>query len=138
MAIERSELLQLLVRSCPGLRDRLVPTADNWLQEDGTISYFVVSWVLTDLVVDRFRQGDYGFADDLFALIERLLTEGSDEVKDIVATGFLEGMAHQDDLVPELWVPLTGPRARDYLRAWDQFTGVSTPGLDDAVQSDQT
>jgi hypothetical protein len=130
MAIERHDLLPLLVQCCPGLRDCLVATADKWLQEDGSIGYYHISSVLTGLVVERLGQGDYSFADDLFALVERLLVEGSEEVQGIVATGFLEGMAHQAELAPELWVPLVGPEAREYLRAWDQFTGTSTPGLD--------
>jgi hypothetical protein len=130
MAIEQHELLPLLVRCCPGLRGRLVAAADEWLQDDGSIGYFRVVGVLEHLVVERLGEGDYSFADDLFALMERLLVEGSADVQSVVATGFLEGLAHQGRLSPALWLPLTGPEARAYLQAWDQFTGVSTPGLD--------
>ncbi len=67
MAIESHELLPLLVRFCPGLRDRLVMAADAWLNEDGMISYFSVVAVLRDLVVERFDAGDNSFAEQLFA-----------------------------------------------------------------------
>jgi hypothetical protein len=129
MAVELHELLPLFVRCCPGLRDRLVAAADNWLQEDGSISYFLVASVLARYVVERLGSGDYSFADDLFGAVERLLSEGSADVQAVAATGFLEGLANQQELPAELWVPLVGAEAREYLRALDRFHGVVTPGL---------
>src|SRR5262249_37912827 len=128
---ELHELLPLFVRCCPGLRDPLVQAADDWLQEDGTISYYLVVSLLSDYVVERFDAGDYSFSNELFLLVERLLKDGSQEVQDVVATGFLEALVNQQQLSAELWVPLVGPEAREYLRAWDRFTGVVTPGLDE-------
>jgi hypothetical protein len=130
MAIESHELLPLFVRCCPGLRALLVRAADDWLCEDGTISYFAVAALLSEYAVERFDAGDYTFSDELFDLVERLLGDGSQEVGDVIATGFLEGLVNQERLAADLWVPLIGPRAREYLRAWDRFTGVATPGLE--------
>jgi hypothetical protein len=131
MAIELHQILPLFVRICPEVRDRLVAGADDWLHDDGTISYYEIVAVLTRLVVERFDAGDYGCADDLFALVERLLSEGSQEVKDLIATGFLEGLLYQQELPSELWVPLIGPQAREYLLALNSFHGTTTPGLED-------
>jgi hypothetical protein len=129
MPIQLHELLPLLVRCCTGLRGRLLPAVDDWLNEDGTLSYFRIGHVLVDWIVERFAAGDYGFSDDFFSLMERLLTEGSPEVQDVAATGILEGLHHQRRLPPELWVPLLGPKARAYLIVWDRFHGAVTPGL---------
>jgi hypothetical protein len=131
MAIESHELLPLFVGCCPGLRALLVQASDDWLQEDGTIAHYLAASLLTDYVVERFDAGDYGFSDELFALVERLLANGSEEVKNVVATGFLESLVNQQRLPSELWVPLIGPEARDYLRAWDRFTGAVTRGLEE-------
>jgi hypothetical protein len=129
--LQSHELLPLLVECCPGLRDRLIPDVDYWLNGDGTISYHRIAHVLIGLVADRFQAGDYSFSDSLFARIEQLLTDGSEEVQTLTATGILEGL--QNRLPPELWVPLLGPKAREYLIAWDRFHGANTPGLEEPV-----
>jgi hypothetical protein len=132
LAIESHELLPLFVCCCPELRVALIRAADDWLCEDGTISYFAVASILRDHTVASLVSGDYGFSGELFLLVERLLGDGSNEVRSVIATGLLEGLANQRRLPAELWVPLIGPRAREYLRAWDRFTAAVTPGLADA------
>ncbi len=125
------ELLPRLVQCCPGFREMLVRNVDDWLHDDGSISYFRIVSLLAGFAAGRFNEGDYSFADDLFALVERLMESGSEDVQDVMATGFLEAMHNQTILPPELWVPLIGPRAREYLIAWNAFHGATTPGLED-------
>jgi len=128
-AIELHELIPLLVQCCPGFRGPLVHSADDWIHEDGTFSYCFLTARLADYVVEQFDQGEYGFADELFSLVERLLEQGTEAVKAAVATGFLERLQDQQELSSPLWAPLVGKRARDYLVARDTFHGTKTPGL---------
>jgi hypothetical protein len=128
-ANELHELIPLLVQCCPGFREPLVRNADDWIREDGTFGFCFLTARHADYVVEQFDQGEYGFADELFSLVERLLEQGTEAVKAAIATGFLEQMQDQQELPSPLWAPLVGKRARDYLAARDTFHGTKTPGL---------
>ncbi|MFE7560139.1 hypothetical protein [Kitasatospora sp. NPDC057500] len=74
-----------------------------------------------------------GFTEEqtrrLFRLLEELLEKGGDD-GDAVATGFFEALLNAWDNGFDLnavW-PEVGPEARAYCRAWNDFTGVGTPG----------
>ena len=129
---ESQQLLERLIPAVPPLREKLLVTVDDWLQEDGRLSMFSVIGGLVQVVVEKFNAGDYSFSDDLFLLVEEVLANGDQESKDVIATGFLEGLQHQKALPADLWVPLLGPHARKYCEAWDKFTGVATKGLGEA------
>lgn len=128
MTIESPYLLELLVPLCPGLRDQLVSSADCWLTESGKISTCSVFSLTSDLVTRRVSGGDFSGLEELFGGIERCLAEGSDEVATAVATCFLENLINRQD-IGCLVVPFMGPLARRHCRAWDEFTGVTTPAL---------
>ena len=64
--------------------------------------------------------------------VEQALTGGNEEVKDAVATGFLEGLMAEASAGRMSFEQLTdhlGPESRRYCEAWDEFTGARTPGL---------
>lgn len=128
MKIESSYLLEFLVPLYPELRHQLVASADCWLTEAGRISTCSVFSITSDLVIQRISAGDFSGAKELFAGIERCLAEGSDQVSTAATTCFLENLINRKD-IGVLVVPFMGPLARQYCRAWDKFTGVTTPGL---------
>jgi hypothetical protein len=71
---------------------------------------------------------------DIFETTEHLLRFGDDHVKDGVATCFLEGLlgrASAGTLDFRQISSYLGGESRAYCRAWDKFTGVATPGLED-------
>ncbi|WP_028105220.1 DUF7674 family protein [Pseudoduganella violaceinigra] len=123
--IEFEEMRQLLCRACCGLRERVVATADEWIEEEGEFLAFPWMNQLCGLVVDRFQSSDYDQSDALFSIVERLLSTGDEAVQTVVATGFLEGPQHQRKLATELWRPLLGPLARSYCEAMDKFYGIT-------------
>lgn len=98
--IHMEEMRQLLCRTYPGLRDRVVAAADEWTGEGG--EFIAQAWLsqLCDLVQQRLLEGDYEHSAPLFHLVERLLDEGDDSVNAAIATGFLEGLQHQRRLDP--------------------------------------
>jgi hypothetical protein len=64
--------------------------------------------------------------------VEVLLTTGDDNVKDAIATGFLESLlsqASKGTMNLRSVKGMLGPESRKYCRAWDEFTGVKTDGL---------
>ena len=72
--------------------------------------------------------------DRIASCVEMLLgTEGAEA--DAVATGFLEAICHRSEdnaASVERIVQRLGDRAVAYIRAWDAFTGVDTPGAKQA------
>jgi hypothetical protein len=69
--------------------------------------------------------------DRIAACVEGFLAV-SDENGDAVATGFLEAVihrSHESAATVERIVRHLGERAVAYIRAWDEFTGVETPGI---------
>lgn len=127
--INKEEMIKLLCKSYPGLRDRIVSQANEWMPEDGSILYIILISSLSALVLERFTEGNYDNSDELFASVEVLLENGDGQVKDIIATGFLENMQNQAELPGKYWAPLLGSHATDFCREMDKFHGVKTEGL---------
>jgi len=70
-------------------------------------------------------------ARSLMRVVEQALVDGTQSVRNIVATGFLEALVGSAGASPEasrLFGHL-GPRARKYCQDWDTFTGCRTPGV---------
>jgi hypothetical protein len=65
------------------------------------------------------------------AVVERALEEAPDNVKDAVATGFIEGAMTATASSPDgaRFLRRLGPHGRKYARAWDEFGGLRTPGV---------
>lgn len=124
--VQMEEMRQLLCRTYPGLRDRVVATAGEWIGDGG--EFIAHAWVsqLCNLVQERMGNGDYEQSDALFCVIERLLAEGDDSVRTAVSTGFLEGLQHQQRLAPELWQPLLGSLAKAHCTTMDSFYGIDS------------
>ena len=83
-----------------------------------------------EMTLARARANETGRLGSVFRLAEQGLVEGTETVKDAVATQFLETLQHgSDSEVASVWLPMLGEESRAYCRAWDEFTGVRTPGL---------
>jgi len=123
--IELEEMRQLFCRTYRGLRERVVSTADDWIGDSGEFLPFAWIYQLCGLVEDRMEHGDYEQTEALFLLVDRLLAEGDESVQTVVATGFLEGLQHQQKIAPNLWRPLLGPLAHSHCDAMDKFHGIT-------------
>src|SRR5262249_50188355 len=82
-------------------------------------------------LVSAERDIDDESLDRLASCVDELLS-ASDADADAVATGFLEAICNRSDDSPasvERIVRHLGDRAVADTRAWDEFTGVDTPGI---------
>ncbi|MGP9801621.1 DUF7674 family protein [Rheinheimera sp. NSM] len=127
--INKEEMIKILCKSYPGFRDRMVSRASDWMSEDGSILYIILIGSLSALVLERFTEGNYDNSDELFASVEALLENGDGQVREIIATGFLESMQNQTELPGKYWAPLLGRHATEFCRGMDEFHGVKTEGL---------
>jgi hypothetical protein len=126
MTIQIEEMRQLLCRTYPGLRERVVATADDWIDSDGKFLAHVWMHQLSKLVVERLREGNYEQSEALFCVVERLINEGDDEVKTVILSGLVEGLQHHRVVEPTLWQPLLGNSARAHCNAIDEFYGIKS------------
>jgi hypothetical protein len=128
--IREEDCMPLILEQVPGFSDGWQAHRDCWDGEEAGLSsdmtafaYYVVE------VLQGKRQEDL---DLVFALIERLMVEGNDSVKDAAATCFIEVLqnnASAGAIDSRDFVPYLGSESRAYAKAWDDFTGVKTEGL---------
>jgi hypothetical protein len=73
--------------------------------------------------------------EQIFAFAEELMREGDEDVKDQIATNFLENLvnsAGQDPAYDALFVSLLGPESLGYCKEWNRFSGGGIPALENA------
>lgn len=70
--------------------------------------------------------------EKIFIMIEKMLSEGSEQVKDAVATGFLESTINpvvKDTVYLPLLARLLGKESKKYCIEWLKFSGAELPGF---------
>ncbi len=76
-------------------------------------------------------------AADIFQLIEEGISNGTDELRDAIATGLIEAMISESDGHPGKWdgmFPHLGPQCAVYAKAWITYTETGKmPEPGDAV-----
>ncbi|MCP4341392.1 MAG: hypothetical protein GY799_21555 [Desulfobulbaceae bacterium] len=81
-------------------------------------------------ILQHKSKNDY--LEKIFAVVELLISDGDDSIKDATATCFIETLlnkASSMEVDSGDFVPFLGPESRAYAKAWDKFTGIVTKGL---------
>lgn len=128
--IARDACMAMILGLCPGFQDRWHAYLEYWDQEPPGVCLDLSEFAR--YIVDLVSEGRHEELPAIFALIEKLVVEGDDQVATAATTCCLENLINisgTDRLPPESFVPLLGPESRAYCQAWDEFTGVRTPGL---------
>lgn len=95
-------------------------------------SFFRALTIFTKNLIKNKKSKDI---KKLMEIAEILLEHGSVDVQNAVATCYIENLvnaASNDEgkiVKYETFVPYLGPKAKEYCRAWDEFTGCKTPGV---------
>lgn len=78
------------------------------------------------IAVDFFQTSQRDQLKETFELVEELLVQGDELVKDIVATCFLENIINRmpEKISPQELNAFIGVEARRYYQAWNNFTTV--------------
>ena len=84
----------------------------------------------SSLVTERLRTNTLENPESFFAFIESVIEQGG-EAATAATTGFLENLPNQTPrtIPPDRLIPYLGPESRHFCRAWDEITGIKTPGL---------
>jgi len=126
-----SEFFSQLEALHPGLREAAERARDEW-HPDSVPPTFLAG----EIAVGMARSAPADFSDHelltLCEFVEKALHDESQAVREIIATGFLEGLMGEASAGRFDFTRLSaflGPETKKYCRAWDEFTGARTPGL---------
>ena len=128
-SVSSAEWMELILKALPAFKPALNAYRASWGDDLRGLCNELSA--LTDFVLDRVEADAMEDFPSLFDTVEMLMVDGDSDVKDAVATCFLENLLNVTPrcIPPERFVPLLGPESRAFCRAWDEFTGVKTPGL---------
>src|SRR5262245_19049296 len=118
-----------------GALNRLFDTTSRRLTESwkpDVVPPVIAMAALARTYCEASPQLSSGEKSAIFDEVERVLSQGDEETKDVVATAFLEtlqGLAASGKCDFREIGPLLGPRSKGYCKAWDHFCGATTPGL---------
>jgi hypothetical protein len=135
-----TEVVPSFLAVCP----RIGPAWDEHLQfweGEPERGYFNDAGVVAQHLVDRFQQGDVSEFPAAFDLIERCLTEGDEQVKEVVILGIIEGIQNVAShrpfgmIVFRDWLKPSSRAAWDELCAfWDQVIKAKARGRRRAIR----
>lgn len=128
--ISKEQCMDLILSSVPEFGQAWEGHKDYWKGEEAGLCNDVAAF--SDYVAEQINHGERDNLKTIFDLIEEMITEGDQDVQDVVATCFLENLinlASANKLYSPDFVPFLGPNSREYCKAWDRFTGVKTEGL---------
>lgn len=94
--ITLDEVMPLVLEACPAF----VPELDAFYRRydiapESRPFYYIEAGRLNSWLYERMESHETECFPAVFALIERLLAEGTNQVKDLVATGILEGLQNR-------------------------------------------
>jgi hypothetical protein len=129
--IESNQCLELLIEKFPAFKESHAKYLAYWGNDDpGAYSdMFAFTNYVMDLILENH---DQIILKKIFDYIEHLLIEGSPEVREAVTTCFLENLINSSvskEISSLQFVYLLGKESKEYCKAWDNFSGIKTPGL---------
>jgi hypothetical protein len=128
--IEKEETIKRLVKAYPGYLEKLESWISSCLGLDGQILWHsLIASPLSDAVCENLKEENYENMSELFLEIEHLLKDGSEEVRNVICTGFLESMQNQTMVSGSFWAPFMGKEAASHCKAMDSFHGTTTEGI---------
>lgn len=117
--ISRQEAFDLLLNECPEAKQAL----DEQRKDYGDLPYMDIA-VFARQTVESFKEGKIESFPQIFAMIERLITDGDEEVRGLATVGFLESLqnnASWTDFGPTVFVPWLGPKS---VAAWHELNQI--------------
>jgi hypothetical protein len=129
--IESRELPERILACFPAFEERWNEESLFWPAAGISPTACGILAELSGLIAEHLMRKEIAGIPAVFALMEQLLVDGTEEVRDAAATCFLENLHNRvpEKIDPQSFVPFLGPQSREYCRAWDQFCGTTTEGL---------
>lgn len=130
MTFSTVKALVRMLKLTPGFRknwEEVTYTASTERPIRATPLFTIYSRYIAQRLIAKDLEG----MEPVFKYIEEALTGQDDDISNAAAVSFLENLLNRtpSEIAPEVLVPLLGPQSRVFCRAWDEWTGVRTPGL---------
>lgn len=128
--ISRDTCMQVILNNVPEFQERWGEHLSYWDGEPAGLCNDMAAFC--SFTINQINKGQTQKLQMIFDLIEHLMVNGDQDVKNAVATCFLENLLNSvssGKLSSLTFVPLLGPESRKHCLAWDEFTGVHTDGL---------
>ena len=109
-----------------------LPYLESYLEDFGSDLGLSIQMIpFGEYTLDQAKSHNDSELKKIFDLVEFLLNQGDESVKDAMATCFLEYLMSKDpdEFKFSTFVRYLGEHSINYCRAWDEFTGVRTEGL---------
>jgi hypothetical protein len=119
-----------LLEASESLRGRWEAHLSRWRNAERNLCHDLEE--VAEHAIDELVRCKGGEIQRLLGAVEELMVDGTDEVREAVATCFLENLqnaASAGRFPARRFVEFLGPRSAEHCRAWDRFTGVRTEGL---------
>ena len=124
--IAKAQVVPLLLEASPSARPAWEQHLASWHGEQaGDVNDVAV---FAHHIVDCYAEGATAEYGELFATVERILSEGDDEARSLAAFGLLEDVqtiASHQSFGPDAFVSWLGPKSRE---AWDQIATLWRSG----------
>lgn len=121
--ITLDDVMPLVLEACPAFLPVLEAYYSKYHVVPGSEPfYYIEAAYLTSWLYERLESHEMECFPAMFALIERLLAEGTNQVTDLVATGILEGLQNCANYAAcsgnghSIFFPWLGPLTR---KEWD-------------------
>jgi len=138
MAISITQIIPELLKECPELQPQWDEYSACMKERASDADFFSGAWLC--LRIQNFgAKGDTNFFAPFFGFLERLITEGDDELKALATEGFLKGLHKSNSFSikpgPEAFAVWMGPKATQY---WQQLCEAKAADdrLKDAEEED--
>jgi hypothetical protein len=124
------QLLRDLIALCPEFSETWASEVCLWRDNQGNFGPCGVFATFSRYVAHKLMANERDNLMRIFEFAESCMSD-DDEVSTAVATCFLENLMNRtpEEIDPATFVPLLGPKSRDYCQGWDEFCGVKTKGL---------
>lgn len=122
--IHTVEAVKLLANTVPVYKAALDHMLADWYPDEPGICLLFAEF--SHITVRLFQESQLALIRPVFDVIEQLLMEGDEVVKDATATCFLEPILNRvpERIPAETLRTVLGCQAQEYGRAWNAFTGV--------------
>ena len=130
MSIAAGNCMNWILDQVPAFRPFWESHLEWWGDDEPGLGNNVAAF--SHYIVHLMRNDQFEALKTTMDIVERLLTEGDDDVRTVIATNCLENIinrASSGGLTLESFVQTLGQKSRAYCIEWDRFTGAQTPGL---------
>jgi hypothetical protein len=130
MNFTRENAIDHILQAVPGFRPHWEAHLEFWGEDSVGITMDMIEFaVYTNRLFENNAETELAV---IFELTESMLWEGTQEIMDAVATGFLESILNpltESSTHLPLLNQLLGRRSRAYSQAWLSFSGADLPGI---------